>query len=106
MYGLAVGNVFCKTCQKGASKQLQHVTNIKEQQKYHKYASVSTLEQMVVDTSEAFGEVFKKKLQQIAKSVALYKQKPHPILINRMRMLITAELQLNDAKMILASMTL
>ena len=103
---ITIGNIFCDSYYKSAAKQMYYVTNIKEQQKYRKYPNVSTLEPMVIDTMGAFGEVCKRNLQKIAHKIAMYKQKPYPIIINRIRMHLTAKLQLHNARMILASMQL
>ena len=103
---ITIGNIYCDTYRKGAAAQLLYVAHTKEQQKYQKYSNIPTMEPMVLDTMGAFGEVCKKSLQQIAHRIARYKQQPYPIWIHRIRMNLTAKLQLHNARMILASMTL
>ena len=105
-FDVTIGNVFCKSYINEAAKDIHYISKLKEKQKKMKYSNVLTMEPMVMDTMGAFGESFKINLQHIAKRVALLKQSPYSIVINRMRTRLTAILHKYNAKMIISSIPL
>ena len=105
-FDVTVANIFAKSYVKKASMDRLAIAKLKENEKKEKYENMNDIIPLAVEVMGGIGNSFKKCMQQIADKIALRKNQPYGIVINRLRAKIIAVLMKQNAKMILSAIEL
>ena len=101
-----VCNIFAKSYVKKAANERLATATLKEKQKQDKYLNQSDVIPVAIEVIGGLGICFKECIQLIADGIAIKKNQPYGIVINRMRSKLIAIMMRENARTILSTMAL